>query len=66
MKQVIEHAIKANTARDEQIIRSLLGRWVSELVPAIAYDQFGAILGLVPANSPIGSKPFMLRVEKTD
>jgi len=41
MQAIIEAAIAANNQRNEQIIRHLLGRWVSELKPAIAYDQGG-------------------------
>ncbi len=53
--------LAARMARDEQLIRSLLERWVSELEPAIAYRN-GEIIGLTPANAPLGSKPFILRV----
>ena len=64
MQAIIEAAIAANNQRNEQIIRHLLGRWVSELKPAIAYDQGGNILGITMAEAEIGSTPFMLTVDR--
>lgn len=41
--------------RREAIVRELLGRWVSELEPAVAIDQAsGAIIGLAVAGDPSG------------
>ena len=46
----------------DKIVRELLGRWVSEIEPAIAYSKEGRILGLTPADTPIGVKSFILPV----
>ncbi len=60
----LKAAVRRKLARDEQIIRELLGRWVSELEPCVAYDPDFEIIGLCPANAPLGSSPFILRVTK--
>lgn len=52
-------AMRQKAAQDEQIIRDLLGRWVSELTPAVAYRN-GEIIGLCDADAPAGSAPFIL------
>lgn len=44
-------------AADEACVREMLGRWVSELEPAVAYGPFGDIIGLTLAASPVGSYP---------
>lgn len=46
--------------KDEAAVRELLGRWVSELEPAVCYHR-GEIIGLTLADAPLGSKPFILR-----
>jgi hypothetical protein len=52
----------AKTARDKCVVREMLGRWVSELEPALATNQRGDIIGLTMADAPVGSKPFVLRI----
>ena len=49
--------------REEQTIRRLLERWVSELEPAVARGPDGEIIGLTPANAELGTTPFILRIE---
>lgn len=44
----------------DQIVYDLLCCWISEIEPAIAYDQDHRIIGLTPANNPVGVKPFVL------
>lgn len=47
-------------ALDEAKIRYLLEHWVSELSPAIAYDEItGTIIGLCDVDVPLGVKPFI-------
>ncbi len=62
MQHYIRRAALARAAADERTIRNLLERWVSELPPAVAY-QNGEVIGLTLADAPVGSKPFILRVE---
>ena len=45
-------ALAAKLASDEQIVRDLLGRWVSELEPALVYHR-GEIVGLCAADAPL-------------
>lgn len=58
----VRQAALAQAAVDEEIIRGLLGRWVSELEPAVARDENGKIIGLTSADAAIGSEPFILRL----
>lgn len=48
---------------DEEIIRSLLGQWVSELEPAVCRNREGRVIGLCVANTEVGDRPFILTVE---
>ena len=57
----VNFLMEAKIRADEEVIRELLGRWVSELEPSIARDRTGRILGLVPADTPIGSKPVIFK-----
>jgi hypothetical protein len=59
LEQYVSSAIQLRAASDEIIIRSLLGRWVSELEPAVAWCD-GEIIGLCPAGAEIGTSPFIL------
>lgn len=43
-------------ARDEKIIRALLGRWISEFEPSVAMRN-GEVIGLCVAGDPSGSIP---------
>ena len=61
-QQAVADRIASNARENENIVRSLLSRWVSEVEPAVAWQK-GKIIGLVPANSPVGSRPFMLAVD---
>ena len=61
MERYVQEAIRLRAARDEVVIRGLLGRWVSELDPAVAW-QDGRIIGLTVADSDLGTSPFILRV----
>ncbi len=56
--------LAARMERDEQTIRLLLERWVSELEPAIARGPDGEIIGLCDSKALLGTKPFILRVEQ--
>lgn len=58
-KLCIAQAKHARARREEDVIRELLGRWVSEIEPAIAYHD-GEIIGICAADTPIGIKPFIL------
>lgn len=50
----------------ERAIKSMLGRWVSECTPAVAYQR-GALLGLTVEGLPIGSPMFIvIPVEESD
>jgi hypothetical protein len=51
---------------EEALIRRLLGCWVSEMPPAVAYDRRGNILGITIADCPLGSSPFILTIEAAD
>jgi hypothetical protein len=54
--------MRERTKADEALVKSLLGRWVSELKPELVRDMRGIILGLTFAGQPLGdSKPFILR-----
>ena len=55
-------AYRAKVQDNEAIICGLLSRWVSELEPAIAFEN-GEIIGLTLAEAQVGSKPFILRRE---
>lgn len=46
---------------DEATVRALLSRWVSEIEPAVVF-QDGKIIGLTIAGAPVGSSPFILRL----
>lgn len=48
-KAAVRAQARAKAARDEEIVRELLGHWVSELDPAIAY-QNGEVIGLCLAD----------------
>jgi hypothetical protein len=39
--------------RDEAVIRRMMGQWVSELEPSVAY-QHGNVVGLCGADDPFG------------
>jgi hypothetical protein len=54
-------AVIGRCHRDEALVKDLLGRWVSELEPAVAYDKRGNVIGLTLADAQVGSKPFILR-----
>ena len=45
----------------EAVIKELLGRWVSELEPALAFQKL-RLVGLTAAGTAIGDKPFILRI----
>jgi hypothetical protein len=60
-EEIVQRQIEAKMIRDEAIVRGLLGRWVSELEPSIAYRD-GEVIGLCPAESDLGSQPFILEV----
>lgn len=49
----------ALAAFEERAMRLLLERWVSEIEPAAVYRD-GVLIGLVPAETPLGVKPFIL------
>lgn len=53
--------LEARMAADAIVVRKLLERWVSELEPAIVFDRQFNVLGLAPAESEVGFKPFILR-----
>ena len=59
-EEVVRRRQEAKMISDEEAIKELLGRWVSELEPAVAYQNF-EVIGLTPAESDLGSKPFILR-----
>jgi hypothetical protein len=61
-ERALVRAMEAKTRRDEETVRRLLERWVSELEPAVAYRD-GEIIGLTIADAPLGSCPPILRVE---
>jgi hypothetical protein len=54
-------AMRERTKADEALVKSLLGRWVSELKLELLRDMRGNILGLTFAGQLGGSKPFILR-----
>lgn len=60
-RSYLDQAVAQKTASNENIIRELLGRWVSELEPAVAYRN-GEIIGLTIADAPIGSCPPILEI----
>ena len=49
--------------REEQTIRRLLERWVSELEPAVVRGPDGEIIGLCDSKAMLGTSPFILRIE---
>ena len=58
----LRQAMRERTKADEALIKSLLGRWVSELKPELVRDMGGIILGLTFAGQQLGgSNPFILR-----
>lgn len=57
MRTVTEIAYRMaaqKAARDEKIIRALLGRWVSEFEPSVAMRN-GEVIGLCVAGDPTGA-----------
>lgn len=59
MRTHVEIAMRlahAKAQHDERIVRSLLGQWVSEFEPSIAYHN-GEVIGLCVAGDPSGSIP---------
>lgn len=48
-------AVENHHAREECLIRKMLGKWVSELEPSVARGCEGELLGLTIADLPIGS-----------
>lgn len=65
LDEFVRRGQRAQAAADEILVRELLGRWVSELEPAVAYDRQGRVIGLTVANAPIGSTPFVLRLSES-
>lgn len=59
---LMRRAAMARARYEEYVIRELLGRWVSELEPAVAYRD-GEIVGLTIAAAPIGSAPFIMPID---
>lgn len=57
--RVSEQRKAALAAFEERAVRLLLERWVSEIEPATVY-RGGVLIGLVPADTPMGVKPFIL------
>lgn len=45
----------------EDILRDLLGRWVSELEPELVIGPQQEIVGLTFAGQPLGLKPWILK-----
>lgn len=62
LDRMLRAACDEKARRDEATIRALLGRWVSELEPAVAY-RHGEVIGLTLADAPLGSRPFVLGVD---
>lgn len=60
---ILNEAVRAKFASDEQLVRELLGRWVSEIPPAIVFDKRGNIVGLCAADVMLDTKPFVLKVQ---
>jgi len=55
--------VQAKAQTDERKVRFLLEHWVSELEPALAIDDNHKIIGLTPADTPLGVKGFIMRLE---
>jgi len=50
--------------REEELVRAMLGLWVSELEPAVLRNRGGGMLGLTIAGIPVGARaPVVVRVE---
>lgn len=63
MRESTNRGIRNKTQTDERKTRFLLEHWVSELEPAIAIDENHNIIGLTPADTPIGVKGFIMHLE---
>ena len=62
-KRVLRDAVDQDAREREDIVRWLLGRWVSGLEPAVAVDsRSGQIIGLCDADAVPGSSPYILRI----
>ena len=62
-KSTLRVALDQDAREREDIVRWLLGRWVSGLEPAIAVDsRSGQIIGLCDADAISGSNPYILRI----
>jgi hypothetical protein len=48
----LRNARRERIKADEALVKSLLGRWVSELPPALVYERAGNIIGLTVEKSP--------------
>jgi hypothetical protein len=60
IRGTVTRMAKAKASQDENAIRELLGRWVSEFEPSVAY-QNGDVIGLCVADDPSGSVPVRVR-----
>ncbi len=64
LQEHTERALLLLTKSNEAKTRFLLEHWVSELEPALAFDENLNIIGLTPADTPIGIKGFILYLEE--
>ena len=60
LNAAFQKLLDERASRDEARVRSLLEQWVSEIEPAIVY-QDNEIVGLCDANAELGSTPFVFR-----
>lgn len=60
LSDMIQRSIAEHSSREEEVVRVLLARWVSELEPVLVYHR-SEIIGLTFAGVPIGSEPPILR-----
>jgi hypothetical protein len=53
-RERIEQAARSRMRQYDRALREMLGEWVSELEPALVWDQFGRLIGLTFAGIPPG------------
>lgn len=51
-ERITNRKVREQAKKNDDCIRSLLGRWVSELEPTVCFNCFGDVVGLAWAEDP--------------
>jgi hypothetical protein len=55
LDKIASAAILRRARRNDDAIREMLGRWISELEPSVAVDQCGSVIGLCVSDDTRGT-----------